>query len=320
MWRVGLAKHAPVEGPYRIATVAELTSVPEATLRAWERRYGIPSPERTASGYRLYGAAEVEQVREMRRLCEQGIAASEAAKVVRARSPLPEAAVEVVPDANADSYATMVGAMLVAIERFDDDGLEEQLRRLLVLGTPVQVLDRVISPVLAAIGERWHAGDLSVAHEHFATHKLGGVLRNLVRLSPGREARDCALFASFADDDHELGLLGFALRVSEWGARPIFLGARTPPSAIRNAVDALSPKLVALSVTLAPPRPRARELLDDYAAACQRVPWVVGGLGAATLAELITRTGGHVAPADPSELRVLVQRLLGKTRGATKTG
>ena len=46
---------AGVRGPYRIHVVAEMTGIPAATLRAWERRYGIPSPERTASGYRLYG-------------------------------------------------------------------------------------------------------------------------------------------------------------------------------------------------------------------------------------------------------------------------
>src|ERR1700744_5322809 len=69
-------------GPYRLPPVAALTGVPEPTLRAWERRYGIPTPERTASGYRLYGDREVAQVREMQRLCAGGLAAAEAARAV----------------------------------------------------------------------------------------------------------------------------------------------------------------------------------------------------------------------------------------------
>ncbi len=86
--------NAPMEvltGPYRIAAVAELTGVPETTLRAWERRYGIPRPDRTASGYRLYDADDIGRVREMRRLCSEGIAAAEAAKILLADdAPSPE--------------------------------------------------------------------------------------------------------------------------------------------------------------------------------------------------------------------------------------
>ena len=99
------------EGRYRIATVAELTGVPIATLRAWERRYGIWEPERTASGYRLYGPDDVAQVSEMRRLCEdEGMAPAEAARVVAARrerasSSRSEAEEDRARVAPADAYA-----------------------------------------------------------------------------------------------------------------------------------------------------------------------------------------------------------------------
>lgn len=300
-------------GPYRIATVAEVTGVPEATLRAWERRYGIPTPERTASGYRLYGAAEVEQVREMRRLCEEdGLAAAEAARVVQARAvaitggPSPANHLE----AGIDPFQAVTEAVLDAVARFDDEALEQQLGRLFLMGSAGQIFERAIAPALVEIGERWHAGELTVAQEHFASHKIETLMRHLLRLSPGTQAEHCAVFASFADDEHELGLLGFALRVSEWGTRPIFLGARTPPSAVGNAVESLSPKLVGLSVSVAPPRPRARELVEGYAAACGDVPWIVGGAAAPRIEELVTKSGGLIAPQDTAGLRAIVQPIL----------
>lgn len=299
-------------GPYRIATVAEVTGVPETTLRAWERRYGIPTPERTASGYRLYGAAEVEQVREMRRLCEEdGLAAAEAARVVRARAvAVAGGASPANVVAGSDPFDAVVEGILDAVARFDDDAFEEHLGRLLFMGSAGHVFDRAIAPALVEIGERWHAGELTVAQEHFASHKLGTLMRQLLRLSPGTQSDQCAVFASFADDEHELGLLGFALRVSEWGTRPIFLGARTPPSAVRSAVELVSPKLVALSASVVPPRPRARELVEDYAAACGDVPWIVGGAAAPRIEELVTKNGGLVAPADTAGLRTIVQPIL----------
>jgi methanogenic corrinoid protein MtbC1 len=204
----------------------------------------------------------------------------------------------------------MVEAILDAVERFDDDVLEEQLRRVILLGSAGQIFVRVLAPVLITIGDRWHAGELTVAQEHYASQKLGAVLHDLIRLSPGTEASDCVILGCFADEEHEIGLLGFALRVSEWGARPIFLGARTPPFAVRSAVVALSPKLVALSVSVVPPRARARELIEEYAGACGAVPWIVGGAGSPSLADLIAKNGGLLAPEDPSALRALVQPLL----------
>ena len=40
------------------------------TLRAWERRYGIPSPERTSSSYRLFSDHDIASIRKLKELCE----------------------------------------------------------------------------------------------------------------------------------------------------------------------------------------------------------------------------------------------------------
>jgi acyl-CoA hydrolase len=69
-------------GRFRINWVAENTGVPEATLRAWERRYQVPKPSRTPSGYRLYSDEDIAQVQKMRELCEAGISAADAAREV----------------------------------------------------------------------------------------------------------------------------------------------------------------------------------------------------------------------------------------------
>jgi DNA-binding transcriptional MerR regulator len=293
-------------GPFRIRAVAELTGVPEPTLRAWERRYGIPAPERTASGYRLYSTREVEQVREMRRLSEGGMAAGEAAKLLISGSSVQGNQTQ----AHNDFYGATVEALLEAIGHFDDASLDVQLRKLMFLGSTATLLDRVVVPVLHEVGIRWHRGEISVAQEHFASQRLGTLLRDMLRLQPGADGEARVLLACFADDEHELGLLGIATRFSGWGLRPVFLGARTPPGAIRTAVAAASPVLVALSVTVTPHRARARELVDDYAGACGDVPWIVGGTGVNEIADLIRAKGGTVAPEDTPALRAIVRRAI----------
>jgi DNA-binding transcriptional MerR regulator/methylmalonyl-CoA mutase cobalamin-binding subunit len=297
-------------GRLRIANVAELTGVPEPTLRAWERRYGVPTPQRTASGYRQYGPNEIAQVREMCRLLANGIAAAEAARMVREGSTTDGAAPE--PTVR-DPYNVAREAIIDAIQRFDDDALDMQLRALLFLGPTVALIDRVVVPVLRHVGDLWHSGELGVAQEHFASHRMGTLVSDLTRLATGAHGGARVVLASFADDEHELGLLSTAARFATWGFRPVFLGARTPPDAVGSAVEAVEPKLVALSCTVSPARARARELIDGYASACRSVPWIVGGTGIGSMSDLVTARGGILAPEDPVALRSLLRHLTARS-------
>ena len=278
---------------YRIAAVSQLTGVPGPTLRAWERRYGKPLPQRTDSGYRLYDEADIRVVREMRRLCDHGMAAAEAARAIGTSEARPAP-----PADRGNAFALSVEVLLEAIDRFDDRAVDRELRRAMYLGSPTELLDGVLAPVLRQVGERWHAGKLGIAEEHLAAQKVGTLMRDLVRFLPGAAATRSVILACFVDDDHELGLLGMAIRVAEQGRRPIFLGARTPPSAVASAVAAAGPELVALSLTMTPPRARARALLVEYAAACADVPWMAGGAGIGPIADLVEELGGTAVRGD----------------------
>ena len=72
-----------VTGKYTVNEVEERTRVPAATLRQWERRYGFPRPERSGSGYRLYGDDDLRHILAMKRHIDDGVPASRAAEMVR---------------------------------------------------------------------------------------------------------------------------------------------------------------------------------------------------------------------------------------------
>jgi MerR family transcriptional regulator, light-induced transcriptional regulator len=299
------ADGTPLTGRLRIAAVSELTGVPEPTLRAWERRYGVPRPERTGSGYRYYGPVEVQQIRNMQRLCESGVPAAEAARVV-SNLPTPNVPATRTPNGH-NAFSEMASAMVQAVERFDMESLDERLRSTMLMGSTSDIIDHVLTPAMRTIGDKWHAGEISVANEHAASQRIGQAIRDLVRLASPRDHHGLIVLGAFADDEHELGVLTTAARVSTWGYRPIVLGARTPPSAIRDAVEALHPKLVALSVTIPPSGARARELVDDYAQAASGVPWVVGGAGVASIADRVRAAGGRIGPDDHTGLEAVVR-------------
>lgn len=299
------------KGKYRIHAVAEMTGIPAATLRAWERRYGVPEPRRTESSYRVYSDADVELIRRVRELCEQGMAPSEAAKLVMA-----DLEHRKVPSANsADPFTHAVEAIVQAVAEFDPHQVEGAVRHAMALGSASAVFGRVLRPAMIEIGQRWHDGVFSVGQEHMATAIIEAAASSMLRLVLREDADRSAVVACFADDTHTLPLLGLSLHLATWGFDVVRLGARTPPHAIRQAVEELEPTLVCLSATMTPPGHRARELVEEYAAACGETPWIVGGSAAHDLAELVEHNGGTVTDAsEPRSLRSLVEGLVSKGR------
>lgn len=298
---------------YRIQAVSKMCGVSTATLRAWERRYGVPSPARTASAYRLYSDEDVALIKRMRDFVENGMAAAEAARAVleaRGAAPVPTAS-------DGDAFTDARDRIVEATVRFDPEGLEAEVNKALSLGPAVAIFERALGPALERIGDLWHAGKVTVAQEHLASQILGATLLHLLRLAQPAESTRRVLLAGFSDEDHVLGLFGVGLRFCSWGFRVVLLGPRTPPAAVARAVASLAPEVVALTLSIAPEPPRARELVDAYADACRGTLWLVGGHGAEVLRPFVEERGGIVA-GDLNELRATVERALMAQRRARR--
>lgn len=295
---------------FRIQSVAEMTGVNPVTLRAWERRYGVPRPVRTQSSYRLYSDADVDQVRRMLELCESGLAASEAARVVREAGPTAKEPTTLAPDV----FAAVADELLGAARGMNTEALDRCLARALTLGSATQIYDRIVAPVMVQLGEAWSRGEISIAHEHVASEHFARTLGQLHQITRPGAHRATALLACFPEELHTMPLYGLAFRLAEWGVRAEILGARTPPVGLAEAVKATSPSLVALSVTLAPQGAVAREIVQGYALACGTTPWLVGGAGTAELAALVEEQGGHALSGDTRSLHDELEHVLTRRR------
>ncbi len=239
MSKVGQKIHAEPEPLLRIGELARRCGVPAATLRAWERRYGVIEPIRGASGYRLYSGADERRVRAMRDLVGAGIAPSEAAARVGAE-PAPAAA----------SDPALLGEaaqaeLLAALLGFDEAGADELLDRAFAAFTTEAVLDALVLPVLRELGDRWSRGEASVSQEHFASGMLRGRLLGLAR-GWGAGGGRLALLACPSGELHDLGLIAFGLSLHRRGWRISMLGADTPGEALVEATDRLAPDVVVL--------------------------------------------------------------------------
>lgn len=296
-------------GRYRINVVAELTGVPAPTLRAWERRYGIPAPARTASAYRLYSESDVRMVRQLRDLCARGVAIAEAARVVKAQGDH-EAPVEVTEGEDAWSLARR--RIVEAAQSFDPAAIEREVAQTAYLGSAAAVFEHVLAPALREVGDLWHAGEISVAQEHLTSGAVMSLVRTFARLVQPAPPAPLVLLACVEDEEHVIGLYGAALRLASWGLRTVELGARTPATALSEAVASVKPDAVGLSVVIAPEPSRGAAMVGAYADACGALPWFVGGAGAAGVRDEVTRRGGLLVGEDLAGARGAIDAALAR--------
>jgi DNA-binding transcriptional MerR regulator len=279
---------------WRIKEFAGIVGVPEATLRAWERRYELLAPERTAGGFRLYSRADEQRIRSMQAHMARGIAAAEAAALARA-----ESAVAVVAPNRPDA---LIGALLDAAEALDATRFDVLLDAAFAAGHLIAIRD-VVLPVLVEIGLRWERTEISVGHEHFASHLIE---RRLLALAKGWEAGrgPLALLACPSGERHTLGLVCFGLVLADLGWRISYLGADTPIDQVVDVSRSLSPDAVVLcSLDELHLSSNAAAIADLGA----RHHTILAGDGAT--ADLAQRTGAHLAKGDPViSARALAER------------
>jgi len=243
----------------RIGEVSLRTDVAVATLRAWERRYALLRPARTAGGHRLYSEQDVARVREMSRLMSEGWAASAAARQASG------AAVAATTDAAATERDREQGAsglrqaLTRAIDSMDAAAINAVVDDTFARFEIAPALDEVLLPVIRDLGDGWEDDAGVVAREHLATHTLRPRLHRLIR-THGRDGRRVLVAAAPEHEEHDFGLLAGAAIASDAGWRVHYLGARTPSAALSNAVARVGAQAVVVATLF---REHAEEFLAD---------------------------------------------------------
>jgi MerR family transcriptional regulator, light-induced transcriptional regulator len=267
----------------RIGELSRRVGVPVASLRAWETRYGLLSPDRTQGGFRLYGQDDVARVRAMKANLERGLSASEAARMALAESgPVEE--FPNAPEARAE--------LAEALARFDESAAQTILDSLFATLTVEAVLRDVVVPYLHEVGEQWRRGEITIAQEHFASNVVRGRLMALAR-GWGRGSGPLVVLACAEDEQHDIPLLLFGLVLRTYGWRVAYLGANTPLPSLVQAVRELAPDAVVVSGT-------TRGSLEGHSAGLQEVALLAPLYlaGAAATEELARQVRGTYLDGD----------------------
>lgn len=243
---------------YTIKQAARLTGVPEASLRAWERRYGVVTPRRTESGYRIYDDESVATVSAMRRLVQAGWSPAVAARTVRpGASPSPASRDPRDDPGHGENAATHMELFLSSAALLDPEGIEESLDRGFALGSFEHVVESWLFPTLEALGESWRRGEVDVAAEHAASAAVHRRLSVAYQAAASRSRGATVLVGLPPGSRHELGALAFATALRRRGVDVLYLGADVPALSWDKAVRTRSARAAVMAVVTAEDRPGA---------------------------------------------------------------
>jgi len=284
---------------YTIKRASEMVGVPIATLRAWERRYGVVNPGRSDSGYRLYGADEIAVLRRMQALVNSGWSPKEAAAATSAESDLETEPTNVPRDKpprsrSARHAGTEMGDLVAAAAALDPAAITWLLDDHFARGSFEQVVDGWLLPELERLGQAWADGAVSVAGEHLAAAAVQRRLSAAFDAAALDNARSPLLLTGLPPGcRHELGILAFATAARRQGLAVIHLGPDLPLQDWLTAADRHQPDAVVIAVpTLSDVAP-ALEIVEGFAG--RRELLAIGGRHQDAVLEGAGRLGGRSA-------------------------
>ena len=238
---------------YNIKAVSRLIGLLPVTLRAWERRYGLPLPHRGDQGYRLYSDYDLRTLRWVKAQMDAGLSISRAVKYLNElRSNGNDPALEYAVDQTQTALTphAFVVQLRHSLEHFDDLIAADILRRAFTIYSVDLVLMEIIQPTLVEMGEAWHRGEMPIAVEHFSTQFCMQHLNSLLA-SSAAPTRTGVIVASCAPGEaHQIGLLSLVVMLRWRGWDVKYLGPDLNLERMAEALAPLHPRILLFTATL----------------------------------------------------------------------
>ena len=230
-----------------VAAVARRLGVAPATLRTWDRRYGLGPSDHSSGEHRRYNAGDLARLTLMRKLVISGVSPAQAAQ--RALAFEGESSPEIISATLTKEVTVreeLVEALLRAARAYDRSFLEDVLRSEMMGRGVTNTWNEVMVPLLILIGDEWADSGTGIETEHLVSE----IIKRLLQESNGNITQPIndrpILLACIGEEMHSLPLYALAAALSERKIQVQFLGARTPIEAISAIVKRSAPPAIFL--------------------------------------------------------------------------
>jgi DNA-binding transcriptional MerR regulator len=302
---------------FNLKAVVRETGLKPDTIRAWERRYGVPKPRRTSGGHRLYSQRDIDLLKWMNARQHEGLSISRIVDLwkgleAEGKDPLQVTTHTLMRQAvqlgDVGELANLRQDWIQACLNFDEPRAEQMVAQAFALFPLNSVVLEIMLRGLAEIGEGWYRGEVAVQQEHFASALVVRRLQTLIAASPAPTRAERIVVACPPGEQHTVSLLVVNLFLRRQGWEVIDLGADVPLDRLESMTANLRPQLLIASAE----HLLAAQTLQVMSQALARlkVPLAFGGGIFNRLPALRHHIAGHFLGANLSDLTGAVQEIL----------
>lgn len=244
---------------FSIKDLEHLSGVKAHTIRIWEKRYNILSPDRTDTNIRTYDISNLQKILNVTFLNDHGYKISRIAKL--SDPDISKMVREVAASTSHQERA--INFFKLSMINFDQNLFHQTYRSLLAIRSLREIFHEVFIPLLDEIGLLWQTDTINPVHEHFLVGLIKQKLYlNIAQLENGSEYKEDNLYVLFLPENeiHDLGLLYLNYELNFNQRKTIFLGPSMPLKDMQYLLEIHpSPKFISY-LTVGPKE------IDDFVA------------------------------------------------------
>ena len=225
-----------IKNKFSIKDLENLTGIKAHTIRIWEKRYNLLSPQRTDTNIRYYDLANFQKLLNVSYLNSNGYKISKIATLDEHQIPL--LVREIAAQNNIESHA--LNSFKLSMLNFDQVLFYNTYEALLRERDFAEIFTDVFIPLLTEIGLLWQTNTITPAHEHFITTFIRQkILINTERIQAKAQQNSKTTYVLYLPDNeiHELGLLFINYMVIKNGHHGIFLGQSVPIDSLKDLLN-----------------------------------------------------------------------------------
>ena len=219
---------------YSIKQLEEISGIKAHTIRIWEKRYGLFTPQRTSTNIRTYCDDDLKKLLNISILLNSGYKVSHIAKLKQE-----EIYDKILHSSNiSEDHEAQIKNLLISTIEFDERKFEKVLSKCIMQLGFEDTFINILYPLFHHIGLLWQTCKINPAQEHFVTQLVRQKLIVAIDNTLLKENVNTAKFLMFLPENefHELGLLFFNYILKKHQHKVIYLGQSVPLEDILEVV------------------------------------------------------------------------------------
>lgn len=248
---------------FSIRDLENLSGIKAHTIRIWEKRYNLFSPERTSTNIRTYSLSSLQKLLNITLLYNNGYKISKIAKIPEENIPI--LVKETVAKNSVKNHA--INAFKLAMINFDQSMFMTTFNGLLKDNSFRDIFKNVFLPLLNELGLLWQTDTISLAHEHFVTALIKQkIISHTEKLQSRDVIKHDKVFVPFLPDNeiHDIGLLYLNYEIVLRGYKSIYLGQTVPVETLRDVIKYFDNLYFLSYFTVAPSKDKIQEYITKF--------------------------------------------------------